>query len=977
MALLREIMNQPGGSPLSHSELTRRLRARLPQFTENGDTVAPATESDPLMEDVRLIGALVGTVVATHAGEATYRAVEAMRRAAKQARRNEGAPDWERLQDAVEASLEGAPCREERLRVLTDTCNAFRLFLALVGIAEAVHARKHVKSLDDALVQIAASGVEEAAVDRTVGRAWIRLVATAHPTKILRQRVLAHQREVHGLLKELRLTEQDQRTQVELLERLTEKIEVLWATQFSRWEKPSVGDEVDHVLTYFDRTLFTAVQHFHDRLERVYEAETGRPLPAREQPRVCFGSWVGGDMDGNPFVSAEVYAQTLQKQFRRAVRYYASSLAGLAPRFSHAVYRAAPSEPFQQRLTALIDERRGHGEDVGPLEERREREPYRLFLKLISDRVGRSGDRDILGRDARQLATVYASPAEFDADLGLCVESLRAAGYESAVDLDLRPFRRQLAVFGFHLASLDLREDSEVVRDAARWVLLASGEDVPLVTEATVPLLEQAVLSRTTASPRALEARDSHDVPETRADARLVQRIFEMLSVARVAQGTLGPACTNKLILSMAHSPADVLSALLVAKAQQLVYMDWKGKFHSQLDIVPLFETIDDLRRSTEVMEQLWSSEAYGAQLQARGGVQIIMVGYSDSNKDGGFLCSGWEVHRAQLKLSEVAERHGVELRFFHGRGGSIGRGGGPAQRAIMSLPPGSTRTGQELTEQGEVLARHYSVSDDAEVHFDNVVGALWLHDLLPATPVSPTWAEAIDELSTLSRDSYCELVHKDPGFIPYFEQVTPREVELVRIGSRPAKRREAKSVKDLRAIPWVFRWLQSRQLLPAWYGVGTALKGFLDRVPDSHASLLKEMYEGWPLFRSLIENCELGLRQVDFNVAHHYVERLSQDREEAARILQRLEGEYAVTVEQVGIITGGALLAAEDAAAVARSIDLKRPYLDPLNHLQVRLLADYRERVEAGASPEELEPYEGAIVASVEGIATGLGTTG
>jgi phosphoenolpyruvate carboxylase len=354
------------------------------------------------------------------------------------------------------------------------------------------------------------------------------------------------------------------------------------------------------------------------------------------------------------------------------------------------------------------------------------------------------------------------------------------------------------------------------------------------------------------------------------------------------------------------------------------------------------------------------------------------MVGYSDSNKDGGYLCSGWEVHRAQLKLLEVASRHGVSVRFFHGRGGSIGRGGGPAQRAIMSLPAHSTRTGQELTEQGEVLARHYGVSDAAEAHFDNVLGALWLHDLDPPSRVAAEWYDAMEELSRHSRHVYRRLVHEKPAFIDYFEQVTPKEVELVRIGSRPMRRRDARSVRDLRAIPWVFRWLQSRQLVPAWYGLGSALQHFMQEAPDTRQALLRTMYEEWQLFRSLIENSELGLQQVDLNVAQHYVDRLALSREEANPILRIIEDEYRLTVEQVERVTGESLLGRRENAAVARSIALKRPYLDPLNHLQVRLLADYRQRAPSpDVGPAELALYESAIVASIEGIATGLGTTG
>lgn len=980
MSDIATMVRSSGDAPLSHARITQQLRERLPRLSEETDPGFARTKTedrgeDDLWDDVRLLGAILGTVLLEHAGEATYRTVESMRRAATRARSDSGMPDWTELERTVDSLLQECT-PEERLRRLRDTCGAFRLFLALAGIAEAVHQARG-GSMDDLLERLGSEQFDPSAVDDCAGRLRVRLVATAHPTKILRQRVLAHQREVYELVKELREAPLSGREQARLVERLAEKIEVLWATQFSRWETPAVSDEIDHVLAYFERTVFSAVQRFHERLQSAFVERTGRPLPEPGQPRIVFGSWVGGDMDGNPYVTPEVYAEALSKQHRTVLEYYAERLRLLAPRFSHAAYRAVPGERFDERLEALIRERREHGEHVGPLETRRQREPYRLYLSLVADRIERSRSRPVLRGDSARSGPIYASAAELEADLALCCDCLVAAGYERSVELDLRPLRRQLALFGFHLASLDLREDAENVREAGRVVLRMRGEPELADHLDRIDDIGKVVLEPTVVSPRALEAPDPDALPAAEGKGWFCQRLFDMLSVARTAHETLGQSCSDKLILSMTSGAGDILCALLLLKSQGLFYVDWQGTCRSDVDLVPLFETIADLRASPDIMDRLWKNEAYRAQVAARGDLQIILVGYSDSNKDGGYLCSGWEVYKAQMRLKEVADRHKVSVRFFHGRGGSIGRGGGPAQRAIMSLPVGTTHTGQELTEQGEVLARHYGVADAAESHFDNVLGALWRHDLEPPREVTPEWIDALEELSGHSVRVYRKLVHEEPGFIPYFEQVTPKEVELVKIGSRPASRREAKSVGDLRAIPWVFRWLQSRQLLPAFYGLGSALEAFRQGGAADRRALLGTMYRDWPLFRSLIENCELGLKQVDLNIARHYVEHLAESRDDAKRILGIIEEEYALTVAEVERVTGEGLLAREEDAPVARSIELKRAYLDPLNHLQVRLLADYRERAAAGAEAEELDLYESAIVASIEGIATGLGTTG
>jgi phosphoenolpyruvate carboxylase len=436
----------------------------------------------------------------------------------------------------------------------------------------------------------------------------------------------------------------------------------------------------------------------------------------------------------------------------------------------------------------------------------------------------------------------------------------------------------------------------------------------------------------------------------------------------------------------MTHQPADVLSALYLMKIARLFYPDVGGEFHSHLNIVPLFETIESLDHATATLEALFTNPAYQVQLNCRNRQQLVLLGYSDSNKDGGFFTSNWLLYEAQERILEVGRKHNVVIRFFHGRGGSMGRGGAPAHRAIQALPAGSALHGQDLTEQGEVLSRQYNIPEIAEAHLENFYSALLQKNIGPEVLVSDHWKQAADQISNAAFASYRQLV-EHPDFLAYFDAVTPREVELVKIGSRPTKRRKAQSIKDLRAIPWVFRWQQSRQMIPAWFGVGTGLKQFIEANPDKHLSLARVMFEQWAFFANVLSNCEISLSQTDLSIARQYLN-LASDAGKATAVLTMIEAEYALTIEMITKVTQKGLLSTPEDAPLARSIALKTPYLDPLSFIQLYLLEDYRKLLKSRQSEPapaqqdtELEPlfeaYERAIVSSIEGIAIGLGTTG
>lgn len=965
---------------VSHERLTQAIRAQLPAVDR---VVRPVSDvgseaphaSDPLAEDVRLLGSLLGLVIREHAGDEFYRTVEELRQVAKLARQEPGGPNWRELADIINRAISGKSA-QEAVAWLGDWSCAFQTFLALCKLAEGVHHQRRVRNVDRVLAELGDTYGHERLLE--VAQPGVRLVATAHPTKILRHRILAHQSEVYALLKELR---DESKTitlvqQVDLLQRLAEKIEVLWATQFSRGEKPKPSDDIDHTITFFSRTIYETLADFHRDLERSFKYRTGHRLPNHHTPRVTLGSWVGSDMANNPDVTPEVFAEALRKQHHAVLSRYAEDLRRLAPRFSHAASRAPLSPELARSIDADLEELAGSNVELAPFLRHRKVEPYRLKLELMAKRLEGTIAAPMLDSSAARPAFSYHNPDRLLRDVELVDENLRRAGYHRTRALDLEHFRRKVRLFGFHGSSMDLREHAGVIREAARAVLEERRIDTGEMDPATLARTFTERLSFPSGDFAPLFAEFDPLPPGFEKPA--VRRLFSMLNIARRAQKNLGPLAVSHLVLTMSSESSQLLAGLLLLEAQGLYEVTPGGKPLCRLQLVPLFETIDDLHAAPEIMSAVFSNEAYNAYLDGCDRYQTVMLGYSDSSKDGGYFSSNWEIYRTQVRLLEVGRRHDVKMRFFYGRGGSIGRGGGPTHRAIMALPAGASKHGQALTEQGEVLARHYALADEATAHFTNLVGAQWSKRLREGRAEPSAWHELASALASLSQDSYRAMTHH-PDFIRYFDEVTPKEVELVKIGSRPQQGAPPARVEDLRAIPWVFRWVQSRQMVPAWYGFGSALEQLIERSDDPKAVVLqlREMYDQWPFFESVVSNCETALRHTDLDIARYYVQSLASSPETAERILKLVRDEYHTTVRELERITGHGLLGRESDKNLEQSIALKEPYLDPLNYIQVQLLRDYRKRVQEDAPPDELEAYERAIVSSIEGIATGLGTTG
>lgn len=966
--------------PLCHHEITRLLRSSLPVVELDGEKptwdAAAEPTSDPIAEDVRLLGAILGLVILEHEGQEFYSRIEQLRQAAKVARQEPGGPNWGQLGQIIDEALEGRSATEA-LAWLSNGAAAFHILLALCKIAEAVHPPRELRTMDRTLAKL----TRRFDVERLKEAATIqaRLVATAYPTKLLRHRVLAHQADLFGLLVKLRSPTLARRSeQVTILDALAEKIEVLWATQFNRGEKPSPSEDIAHTLAFFHRTIYSSLAQFHQTLARAFRAHTGEPLPDESRPRITMGSWVGADVVTNHRVNRETLGEALTQQYQAVLQNYADDLLEIAPQFSHAAYKAPLQEDLAKSIDADLEAMVGAGMDIKNLIRQRSREPYRLKLVLMAERLKSTVDAPLLDPSGSRPKFSYHSVEALLGDLESLRASLTRAGYTRSLEQTLNLFLTKVRLYGFHGFGIDIRERSEVITQAARAVL----EEARVASSVESELhLERLFSDHILKNDELLIAPlfSEFDPLPMGFDHPAVRRTFGLLNLARRAQKALGTGAIQNIIVSLCHSSCDVLAALLVIKAQGLFHLLPDGAATSDVDIVPLFETIDDLNRSGDILRSLFASPAYRKQLAARDFRQTVMLGYSDSGKDGGYLASNWAIYQAQIVMLEVANEQGVQLSFFHGRGGSIGRGGGPTHRAIMALPPGSTRHGPSLTEQGEVLARYYTVASDADAHFCNVLGSLWEKRFADPPEVHSAWCDTASALADWSRESYRELV-ADPDFPRYFEQVTPKEVDLDQPSLTTDKGGPAVgNGVYLPAVPWVFRWVQSRQMVPAWYGVGSAVTALLESSEnrDQTLALLQEMFENWPFFQSLISNSEIALRYTDLNIANYYVDILADPKPPAERILQEIRAEYQRTVSSVELITRHSLLARPEDRALDQSIGLKEPYLDPLNYIQVRLLRDYRQRLLAQAPKEELEAYGRAILASVEGLATGLGTTG
>ncbi len=899
-----------------------------------------ADKDAALRDDVRTLGALVGDVIREQGGEALFQRVETARIAA--IRRREGEAEGE---EELEAAVQALGPQE-----VGELVHGFAAYFDVVNLAERVHRirrrRDYLRAgatgaapqeggLEDTLRRLAAAGLGPADVRRLLERLVFEPVFTAHPTESTRRTLLEKQQRIgRFLVRRLdpSLTPAEERA---TLGRIREEITIAWQTEARRTQRPTVLDELEHVLFFLTDVVYRVVPPFYEELADALAAVYGPagaeiPVP----PVLRFGSWVGGDMDGNPNVTADTVRAALARHRALMLECYQRETLELARRLTQTRSRVGVDDAVVQRA-AHYAARFPTALEAVPVRYRDM--SYRLLLRLMAAR---------LGATQRGKGDGYASADEFAADLGLVSHSLAHQGGAHAGLFGVRRLERRVETFGFHLATLDVRQDALVHRSVTGHLL---GDPA---------WLERTSVERAARVRRALATGER---PVTPPDDE-AERTLAVFAAIAECRARYGPRAIGPYIVSMAEGPDDVLTVLLLAR--------WSGLGADgvvPLDVAPLFETELDLRAAPQVMAALLADDVYRAHLDRRDRRQVVMIGYSDSNKDVGMAASRWALQRAQAALVATLQPAAINVVIFHGRGGSVSRGGGKLMRAVLGAPPGTVRGHLRVTEQGEVISANYGLRGIALRTLEQAVGAVALASALPAPSDdrTPRWHALMDEVAAVSRSAYRALVYDDPRFSEYFSLATPIDViQNMPIGSRPPARRAGSGIHHLRAIPWVFAWTQSRHMLPGWYGLGTAL----DHTVRSHGeTVVGDMLRDWPFFRALVDDVEMVLATADIGIAARYA-RLAGPLEPI--FFPTIRAEFKRTIVWVLRIKGTAALLDED-PSLQRSIRLRNPYVDPMSLLQVELLARWRA---AGRPDDDLF---GALLATVRGIAQGLQNTG
>lgn len=885
----------------------------------------------PLRDDVRLLGQLLGDTLREQEGQACFDRIERIRHLAKQARDGDAAARGEL--NTLLSSLDD----EELLPV----ARAFTQFLNLANIAEQYHRIRRRRayqwhetvppqpgSVRELFARLAVRQFSPQSIRDAVAKLDIELVLTAHPTEVSRRTLIRKYDAIADLLEQL---DHGGLTPVEREQRLRQMrrhIMSAWATDEIRQQRPTPVDEAKWGFTVIEQSLWQAVPDFLREFDAALFAATGQRLPVERSP-IRFASWMGGDRDGNPNVTHEVTREVLLLARWMAADLFLRDIGSL---------RASLS---MQACNAALRERVGQGS----------REPYRDLLREVRRRLQRTRDwADAALHDPLADASdIYRHSAELFESLKLCYDSLCACGMEEIAQGELLDVLRRVACFGVELLRLDVRQEASRHAQA----LDAITQYLGLGSYAAWSESErQAFLLRELQNPRPLLPAHPRLAPEAPLNAPEVQEVlatFRML--AQQPEDSLGA-----YVISMAEAPSDVLAVMLLQQ---------KAEMPRLLRVVPLFETLDDLDGAAASMEALFAIPWYR---EAIGGRQEVMIGYSDSAKDAGFLAANWAQYRAQEALTDVARRHGIRLTLFHGRGGSISRGGAPTHQALLSQPPGSVQGSVRVTEQGEMIRFKFGLRGVALRTLDLYASATLEATLLPPPVPRPEWRSLMDEMTAISLAVYRETVRERPEFVRYLRTVTPEtELQMLPLGSRPAKRRPSGGVESLRAIPWVFAWTQLRLMLPAWLGTGRALNNVMD---SGREQKLRDMQQDWPYFHAVLDMLEMVLAKADPAIAAYYEKQLAGSDAELCRLGEELRQRLEITIAGLRRLFQGRPLL-ENNPVLKRSINVRTPYIEPLHMLQAEIM---RRRRQAG--PEE-SAYDHALMVTIAGIAAGLRNTG
>ncbi|GAB6039446.1 phosphoenolpyruvate carboxylase [Endothiovibrio diazotrophicus] len=922
-----------------------------------------------LTTQVRQFGNLLGNVLRNHTRKRVLVVVERLRNGFIKLRSEEDPELRAKLMHMIEALDPDT---------LSDVVRAFSIYFSLVNIAEEAYFHRQRRNLvakngplwigsyDDALRKFKGMGVTPGQIQELLDQISYQPVFTAHPTEAKRRAILEGMRRIFVITEDLRNLRLSREQKTELTRALETQIQILWKTDEVRVHKPKVSDEIRNGLYYFRNSLFRAVPESYHNLEkalsRVYGPDHGITVPSFMR----FGSWIGGDRDGNPFVQPETTELALRLQGKQILEEYIKRVSLLGRQLSFSISMCTPSEALMTRLEQAASL---CSELFGDNPERYATEPYRRMLLVMQRRLECSlkvVDARIDQRPITAPAGVYCGEQEFLDDLRMIRNSLESHGDGAAAEGELRDLIRLVETFGFYLMQLDVRQEStrhtEAVaelfsRQPGAPMYLALGEEERI-----------ALLAETIAEPRPFVIDKATLTPNTR-------ETIEVLEVMARMRAEVSPDCFGSYVISMTHQASHVMEVMLLARLAGLAGRGHQGWF-CDVRISPLFETIEDLGHIEQVMTRLLDNETYAALLAASGNTQEVMLGYSDSCKDGGIVASTWSLYQAQKKIIRLTGSREVKCRLFHGRGGTVGRGGGPTHDAILAQPPGTVHGEIKFTEQGEVLSYRYSNIETAVYELSMGCSGLMKASLGLIMEPDHDRDEHLDIMADLTfhgENAYRELTERTPGFLDYFYEATPVDaIALLNIGSRPSHRKKAdRSKGSIRAIPWVFGWAQSRHTIPAWYGIGTALEKWRSDNPQRLAQL-QQMYAEWPFFRVLLANTQMSLFKSEMHTAEEYAA-LVGDQAMAQPIFARIREENARTMGQVFQVAGiGALL--EENPSLQLSLLRREPYLDPLNHVQITLLKRYRDE---NLSEEERERWLDPLLRTINAIAAGMRNTG
>jgi len=945
--------------------------------TSRRSSGSAAAKDQPLKEDIRFLGRLLGDVLRDQEGGTVFETVETIRQTAVRFRRD-GDRQAEQDLDRLLKTLS----RDQT----TSVVRAFSYFSHLANIAEDQHHNRRRRvhalagsppqpgSLMRALLSAADEGMSGDVLRRFFETALIVPVLTAHPTEVQRKSTLDAQREIARLLAErdAPLTTRERERNTALLRAHVTK---LWQTRMLRTTRLMVADEIENALSYYKTTFLREIPALYRELEEdiatAFPRRGARGEPAPLPPFFQMGSWIGGDRDGNPFVTATTLRDAARKQASVILAWYLDEIHALGAELSMSTSLVDVSAELQ----ALAERSPDHSEH-------RVDEPYRRALIGVYARLAATC-HELTGEDAGRHAVgpapAYNNAEELRADIQIVIDSLAAHHGEVLADARLASLARAIDVFGFHLSSIDLRQVSDVHEATVAELLKVAGVEgaYAALSEAD----KRTLLLRELQQPRVLTLPFHAYSEQTTSE-------IDIFRAAREVRARYGNRIVRNYIISHTETLSDLLEVMLLQKEAGMFRTgaNGSGTGGAALDVmvIPLFETIEDLRNAPEIMGDLLALPGFDAVLAAQGNEQEVMLGYSDSNKDGGFLTSNWELYKAELALVELFERKGVRLRLFHGRGGTVGRGGGPTYQAILSQPPGTVNGQIRLTEQGEIISSKFANPEIGRRNLETIVAATLEATLLP-TRNRPKGLEdyeaAMQALSDNAFAAYRNLVYETPGFKDYFFATTPiTEIADLNLGSRPASRKlmdkKHRRIEDLRAIPWGFSWGQCRLLLPGWFGFGSAVQRWLDDAGNAKAraarlTTLKRMHKQWPFFANLLSNMDMVLSKADLNVASRYAQ-LCDDRKLRNAVFSRISAEFTLTEQMLAAITGQSERLADN-PLLARSIKNRFPYLDPLNHLQVELLKRFR----SGKAGSDDARVRRGIHLSINGIAAGLRNSG